>query len=200
MIPRNRKIVFVLAVEALAVFLFAGVRITAQETKQSTAPMAAVPDNPGKAAAPVQPIPYSHKKHLAQGLECKDCHTNADPGKKMEFPAASKCMQCHSTIAKDSPSIQKLAGFANSGAAIPWVRVYTVLPGVTWTHRKHLQAGVKCETCHGAVAQMDVMTEATSITSMFSCLHCHEMSKAKSTCETCHQSMTPSVGNKSPNN
>ena len=196
MIPGNRKIVFVLAVEALAVFLFAGVRITAQETNQSTAASAAVPDNPGKPAVPAQPIPYSHKKHLALGLECKDCHLNPDPGNKMEFPVSSKCMQCHSAIAKDSPSIQKVAQFAKSGVPIPWVRVYTVLPGVNWTHRKHLQAGVKCETCHGPIAQMDVMTEATSVTSMFTCLHCHEMNKAKSTCETCHQPMAPSVGNK----
>jgi len=33
-----------------------------------------------KANPPEQPIPYSHKQHIALGLTCKDCHTNPDPG------------------------------------------------------------------------------------------------------------------------
>ena len=42
-----------------------------------------------------QPIPYSHKTHLAMGLKCANCHTNPDPGEVMGFPAESKCMSCH---------------------------------------------------------------------------------------------------------
>ena len=68
-----------------------------------------VPDNPSPHPAPEQPLPYSHKQHLAFSLQCKDCHTNPDPGTLMTFPPTSKCMQCHVTIAKDKPAIQKLA-------------------------------------------------------------------------------------------
>lgn len=152
---------------------------------QTAKPM--VPDNPSEHTPPVQPLPYSHKTHLAVGLECKECHANPDPGKLMTFPATTKCMQCHVTIAKNKPAIQKLAEFAKSQKPIPWVRVYTVLTGVSWSHRPHLEAGQKCETCHGQVAQMEAMSEVTSVTTMYSCLNCHEMNHAKTACETCHK-------------
>jgi hypothetical protein len=32
-----------------------------------------------------QPIPYSHKTHLALGLKCNSCHRNAYPGEFMGF-------------------------------------------------------------------------------------------------------------------
>jgi len=138
--------------------------------------------------APMQPIPYSHKKHLALGMECKACHTNPQPGKLMTFPDTARCMQCHAAVAKDKPSIQKLASYARSKQAVPWVRVYTVLPGVAWSHRPHLQAGVNCETCHGQVRGMEQMSEITSVTTMYVCLNCHEMNHAKTACDTCHKS------------
>jgi hypothetical protein len=152
---------------------------------QVTKPM--VPNNPSDHTPPVQPIPYSHKKHLSFGLECKLCHVNPDPGKLMTFPVTSKCMECHITIAKDKPSIQKLTEYSKSNQAIPWVRVYNVLPGVAWNHRAHLEAGVKCETCHGQVREMEAMSEVTSVTTMYSCLSCHEMNRAKTACDTCHK-------------
>lgn len=153
--------------------------------QHSVKPM--VSNNPSPHPAPEQPIPYSHKQHLAFGLQCKECHTNPDPGKLMTFPETSKCMQCHSTIAKDKPSIEKLATYASSKEPIPWVRVYKVLPGVAWSHRPHLGAGVKCETCHGPVPEMATMSEVTSVTTMYSCLNCHEMNHAKASCDTCHK-------------
>ena len=146
-----------------------------------------VPDNLSPHPAPEQPLPYSHKQHLALGLQCKECHINPEPGKLMTIPQADKCMQCHVTIAKDQPAIQKLAEFASSRQAIPWVRVYTVLPGIAWSHRPHLEAGVKCETCHGQVSQMERMSEVTSVTTMYACLNCHELNHAKTACETCHK-------------
>jgi len=145
-----------------------------------------VPDNPSPHPAPEQPIPYSHKQHLAFGLKCQECHTNPEPGRLMTFPDTAKCIQCHVTIAKDKPSIQKIAQYAASNQPIPWVRVYKVIPGVNWTHRAHVAAGVKCEACHGDVSQIWAMSEVTSVVTMYSCLTCHEMNHAKTTCETCH--------------
>ena len=159
--------------------------------RQGTVPLTAksmVPDNPSAHPAPAQPIPYSHKKHLALGLQCKTCHTDPEPGKLVTFPDTAVCMQCHSTVAKDKASIQKLAGYAKSKKVVPWVRVYTVLPGVAWSHRPHLEAGVHCETCHGPVRDMEQMSETTSVTTMYVCLNCHQMNHAKTACDTCHKS------------
>ncbi len=172
--------------QALAVFLFSVLNLLAQQETQSQAVKQEVPDNLAQPAPPEQPIPYSHKKHLTLGLQCRFCHANPDPGNQMTFPATSTCMQCHGTIAKDKPAIRKLAQLANTQEPIPWVRVYVVLSGVNWSHRKHLDAGMKCEMCHGQVAQMDVMAEVTGVTSMTSCINCHQMNNAKTICKTCH--------------
>jgi hypothetical protein len=178
---------FAIAPMALVTLLLFAASLGAPQAAPTQAAKSMVADNPSAHPAPVQPLPYSHKKHLAFGLECKKCHTNPEPGKLMTFPATSTCMECHVTIAKDKSAIQKLAQFAKSKQSIPWVRVYTVLPGVAWSHRPHLEAGVKCETCHGQVREMDAMSEVTSVTTMYVCLNCHEMNHAKTACETCHK-------------
>ncbi len=147
---------------------------------------AQVPDNPAAPTAPVQPILYSHKTHLALGLQCQMCHTNPEPGALMTFPATATCMNCHKSIAKNKMEIVKLASYAKSGRPIPWVRVYQVTPGILWTHRKHLAAGIKCETCHGQVAELPAMMMVKSVTAMGNCVHCHEMNNAKTACSTCH--------------
>ena|SRR5215472_12970512 len=138
------------------------------------------------ALAQTQPIPYSHKTHLAKGLQCKDCHVNPEPGEKMTFPATTKCMACHLTIARDKPAIQRLAELAKAGE-IPWVRVYTVRAGTYWNHRSHLEANVTCAECHGDVASLDVMTKLTNVTSMEGCISCHREKKAGTGCEFCHE-------------
>jgi hypothetical protein len=145
-----------------------------------------VPDNPAEHTPPDQPIPYSHKTHLALGLPCATCHTNPDPGNLMTFPPTSRCMSCHHSVAKNKPSIRKLAAYAKSGQPIPWVRVYRVTTGVNWSHRKHIDAGMKCVMCHGDVPQMDKMSEATSVTTMGVCLNCHMAHNAPTVCQTCH--------------
>jgi hypothetical protein len=184
---RKTKWIALAAASTLAIFFFVAMHLTAQQAATSQPVKSIVPDNPSEHTPPVQPIPYSHKKHLAQGLNCKDCHTNPEPGKLMTFPGTDKCMLCHAALAKDKPSIKKLAEYAKSKQAVPWVRVYTVLPGVAWDHRVHLGAGVKCETCHGQVRELEAMSEVTSVTTMYSCLHCHEMNQAKTACDTCHK-------------
>src|ERR1700716_588390 len=196
---RKRSAALVVVALTLLVLFCVVTRGTAQEqpaakspahkttsTSAHTTAKFKVPDNPSPHPAPEQPIPYSHKQHLAFGLKCRECHTNPEPGKLMTFPDTAKCMQCHVTIATDKPSIQKIAQYAASNQQIPWVRVYKVIPGVNWTHRAHLAAGVKCETCHGDVSHISAMSEVTSVVTMYSCLTCHEMNHAKDTCETCH--------------
>ena len=175
-----------LAAVGLAAPLVFSSPLQAQRTAVAPDGKPFVPANLAEHQAPVQPIPYSHKLHLALGLECKTCHTNPDPGKLMTYPATSTCMTCHAVVAKTKPAIQKLASFAKSQEAVPWVRVYAVLPGVNWTHLKHLEAGMKCETCHGQVSQMEVMTEVMGVTTMGVCIRCHAANNAPTACQTCH--------------
>jgi hypothetical protein len=145
-----------------------------------------VPENLGPHLAPEQPLPYSHKTHVSRGLDCRTCHINPEPGNQMTFPTVAICMGCHKTIAKDRPAIIKLSEYAESGRPVPWVRVYQVTPGVTWTHRKHLQAGLQCMNCHGDVGQLERMSQTSAVTSMASCISCHQSHNASTICQTCH--------------
>lgn len=133
-----------------------------------------------------QPIPFSHKKHLAMGLQCKSCHTNPDPGEMMAYPAESFCMTCHQAVKADSPHIQKLAAAAKEKQPIPWVRVYRIPDFVYFSHRVHTEAGSTCETCHGPVREREVITKEVTH-DMRSCMACHAASKAPNNCDTCHE-------------
>jgi Cytochrome c7 and related cytochrome c len=186
LLNRRKRSFVLVAAQTTVLLLLTTIPLLAQQASSSPVTQQTVPDNLMHPSGAVQPIPYSHKSHLALGLTCQFCHTNPEPGKLMTYPAISICMSCHTSIAKRKPAIQKLATFAKSHQTIPWVRVYAVLPGVTWTHRPHLEAGMKCEMCHGQVAQMEVMAEATSVTTMYVCLTCHQQNHAKATCNTCH--------------
>src|SRR6516225_8187586 len=42
-----------------------------------------------------QPVAYSHKQHMALGLQCLDCHISADISAAAGIPSVRKCMLCH---------------------------------------------------------------------------------------------------------
>ncbi len=140
------------------------------------------------ASAAGQPLPFSHKTHTDTAkLKCEDCHPSpAKFGADMGFPAASKCMGCHVLIAKDKPSIQKLAAAAKSAEPIPWTRVFTLPDFVFFDHRFHLMNGAKCEDCHGPVATRDEVTDDLHSTKMTFCQTCHVKTRAAAGCNTCH--------------
>lgn len=143
--------------------------------------------NPPAAKPPMrQPIPFSHKQHIGFDMKCAECHPNPDPGDRMTLPATEKCMECHRTLAKDKPPIQKLAEFAKVKEPVPWARVYVVSAWVFWNHRSHLEAGMNCESCHGDVTKMDVIVAVTNVTTMAGCVDCHKKNDASTGCQFCH--------------
>lgn len=78
---------------------------------------------------------------------------------------------------------------------IAWLKVHN-LPAFTYfDHRAHVQAGVDCQHCHGAVQTMERMRQVESLT-MGWCVNCHRDAsrtgvagkpvKASTDCATCH--------------
>jgi len=48
---------------------------------------------------PEQPIAFSHRLHAGElGIQCLYCHGAAEKGRHAGLPAASTCMNCHSTV------------------------------------------------------------------------------------------------------
>lgn len=133
-----------------------------------------------------QPVRYSHKRHLALGMRCLDCHKGAVEKDQAGLPGTVLCLGCHSTIKTDSPEIRKLAEIHKRGEKIRWVRVYRVPDFVFFSHASHLKAGEQCVTCHGPVQERDVLAKEVS-TSMTACMNCHAVRKASNECVLCHQ-------------
>lgn len=136
---------------------------------------------------PVQPIAFTHKVHLANGLNCTDCHVGVDKGPDARIPSVNFCMTCHQVIATEKPEIQKVAAFLKRGEDIPWQRVYDYPASahVKFNHAPHIRAGVDCATCHGDMRQRTVAVRTVNMTMGF-CVNCHKLKKASIDCTTCH--------------
>ncbi|HKV05042.1 MAG TPA: cytochrome c3 family protein [Candidatus Acidoferrales bacterium] len=141
----------------------------------------------GARSKPVQPIAYTHKVHLANGLQCTDCHVGVDQGPDARIPSVNFCMTCHQVIATDKPEIKKLAAYRARGEDIPWQRVYGFEPSahVKFNHAPHIRAGVDCAKCHGDMRTLTVAERKVDHTMGF-CIECHRENHASVDCVTCH--------------
>lgn len=123
--------------------------------------------------APEQPIPFSHRVHAGENkIDCKYCHFAADKSRHAGIPPLNVCMNCHSVVKLDSPHIQKLRKAYEEGRPIEWVRIHELPDFVFFNHKRHVQKGVSCETCHGDVKTMDKVVQAKSL-EMGWCMKCH---------------------------
>ena len=134
-----------------------------------------------------QPIAYSHKQHIALGLQCLDCHSSADTSAAATIPSVRKCMLCHAKVASNKPEIQKLAAYSKAKREVPWERVYGFPHEalVKFQHAPHIRAKVDCATCHGDMTQATT-AELLVKHNMGSCVSCHRQNKASEDCAACH--------------
>lgn len=144
-------------------------------------------------AAPAQPLPFQHNKHISAGVQCLFCHPGVQTGAVAGLPSLNKCMGCHAAVApkdpKDQPDINKLIQQWESRQPVQWVRVFDQPDFVHFNHRPHIAAGVACESCHGDVAKMGYAQPYNL--NMGFCLNCHrKQSPDKVTrlidCAICH--------------
>lgn len=149
--------------------------------------LAQVPAPRVQRPAPEQPLPFSHRVHVGSaGMKCEQCHPMPDPGDFAMLPPTSLCMSCHRTVKKDSAYIVKLAAADAEGRKIRWVPVYRIPDYVSFNHKQHVAVeGVTCETCHGPVAERDMLRREKDI-SMQACMECHRIKGASNDCLLCH--------------
>src|SRR5271168_3655717 len=54
-----------------------------------------------------QPIPFSHAHHVgSMGIDCRYCHTGVDNSQHAMVPPTKTCMNCHSQIWINSPTLE----------------------------------------------------------------------------------------------
>ncbi|MGE5488355.1 MAG: cytochrome c3 family protein [bacterium] len=131
------------------------------------------PDRFVRGYAPQQPIPYSHQLHAGVlKIPCQYCHSGVLKSRNASLPSVATCMNCHSVTKTDSPAIQKLAAAYKSGEPIRWERIHNLPDHVYFDHRPHVSAGILCQTCHGEIQTMPVVSQQMSMR-MSNCLGCH---------------------------
>jgi cytochrome c2 len=152
---------------------------------------------------PVQPIHYSHRIHAGDnGIDCKYCHSSARVSKTSGIPSLNVCMNCHKSISEVAPAtlaegkdygvdynaeIQKLydavgwdgTGYTGESQPVKWVRVHNLPDFVYFNHSQHVMVGgIECQTCHGPVEEMEIMSQHSPLT-MGWCINCHRETNVK---------------------
>jgi cytochrome c553 len=140
--------------------------------------------------AVVQPIAFSHKKHV-QELEigCKECHQYYETSQHSGLPTLTTCKGCHEEPLTDKPEERKIQTLAGEGQDDVFRKLFRLPDHSYYSHRRHVTvAGIACETCHGGIAHTTDPPEAPLVRiTMGFCLDCHQRSGVSSDCTRCHR-------------
>ena len=95
-------------------------------------------------------------------------------------------MGCHKIVAaRGNPEVQKVHEYWNQKQPIPWVRIHRLAGFVYFPHKRHVQAGLTCQTCHGPVETMQRVAQVAPLT-MGWCVACHAEHRGPLDCVACH--------------
>ncbi|MFQ5609322.1 MAG: cytochrome c3 family protein, partial [Woeseiaceae bacterium] len=129
--------------------------------------------------APVQPIEFSHRVHAGDfEIPCMYCHVQARRSPVAGVPSVNKCVGCHSVVATERPQIRTLMNYWANKEPIPWIKVHDLPDFVHFTHKRHVQAGIECQECHGPVETMDRVSREAPV-KMGLCLACHKKNEVR---------------------
>lgn len=121
-----------------------------------------------------QPVPFSHKHHVSGlGIDCRYCHVSVENSAFAGIPPTETCMTCHSQVWTDAPVLEPVRQSWTTHTPIEWNRVHKVPDFVFFNHGIHIQKGIGCATCHGAVQQMPLTQKEHSLYMKW-CLECHQ--------------------------
>jgi hypothetical protein len=131
------------------------------------------PYRSGLGRSPQQPIPFSHKHHVGGlGLDCRYCHGSVERAAFAGLPSTETCMTCHSQVWTGAPMLEPVRESWRTGHPLRWTRIYDLPDYVYFNHSAHVGHGVGCSECHGPVAEMPVLRQASPLF-MAWCLECH---------------------------
>lgn len=153
---------------------------------------------------PVQEIHFSHRIHAGDnGVDCKYCHSSARVSKTSGIPSLNVCMNCHKSISEVADAtatpeyskdfydgeIQKLYAavgwndadqkYTGETKPVKWTRIHNLPDFAYFNHSQHVMvAGVECQTCHGPIEEMEIVSQYAPLT-MGWCINCHRETNVK---------------------
>jgi hypothetical protein len=135
----------------------------------------------------VQPIEFSHRVHAGDNqISCLYCHSAAARSTVAGVPPVSTCYECHRLVKLRNPEINKVFQHWENNQPIVWVRIHSLPQHVYFSHKRHVVAGLACQSCHGDVQAADRVSQVASLT-MGWCVDCHKERAASLECSTCHK-------------
>jgi|SRR5690606_23307814 len=147
-------------------------------------------------AASVQPIAFPHDLHAGSepgqaNMNCQFCHFSAERSVDAGIPSVATCWGCHQVVqgSTNPEEVQKIQGYIEGNQPIPWVRIYKISDHAHFPHMRHVNADIACQTCHGEVQEMGVLSErdpAWGGDNMGWCVDCHRENEASVDCAVCH--------------
>lgn len=127
----------------------------------------------GVGAALAQPVPFSHKHHSGElGIDCRYCHQQVETLATAGIPPTWTCMTCHSQIWTGSEMLAPVRDSLAKNQPLEWTRLNRLPSYVYFNHSIHVNKGVGCSTCHGAVDTMQLTYKANAFQMQF-CVGCH---------------------------
>lgn len=132
-----------------------------------------MPPVTGQGRAPAQPVAFDHRLHVTGlRLDCRYCHAASEHAATAGLPPTQSCLPCHNRVWRESSAFQPVLQSLSGNRPIAWVRVNRLPDFVFFNHAVHVNGGIGCETCHGAVGEMARVRQAAPLT-MAWCLDCH---------------------------
>jgi hypothetical protein len=120
-----------------------------------------------------QPVPFSHQHHVGGlGIDCRYCHTSVETSAFAGMPQTETCMTCHSRVWTDAPMLAPVRASLVTQTPLQWNRVNDLPDFVFFNHSIHVNKGIGCSTCHGAVDRMPLTWKANTLYMKW-CLDCH---------------------------
>ena len=118
----------------------------------------------GVSVARDQPVPFSHKHHVADdGIDCRYCHTSVETSAFAGLPPTETCMSCHSQLWTNAEMLEPVRSSFRTGTSLEWTRVHDLPDFVYFNHSIHVNKGIGCSTCHGRVDQMPLMYKVNTL-------------------------------------
>lgn len=81
-------------------------------------------------------------------------------------------MNCHTIVLPESEKLLPVRESWATGEPIKWVRIHQLPDFAYFNHSVHINRGVGCISCHGNIANMDVVEQKEPL-NMHWCLSCH---------------------------
>ena len=146
-------------------------------------------DDPGPQFPP-GPV-FGHASHLDKGLECLDCHEDAEEEAEAGMPDFDFCLECHEEMDEERPEGEQLADVWLDPDGTPrWHNVTAQIDDVVFSHAVHVAKDVDCADCHTGIEQSERVAFDLR-QDMDACMTCHAQSDAPNECATCHETIGP---------